>query len=310
MSKNTLMEHDDPTWKFEGFRSPNFTTVPDEVFDVLVPRLSGAEVKALLYIIRRTFGFKKERDSISISQMLHGIVKRNGERLDSGAGLSKPTLCRALATLVEKGVIISTRQYDYNGSNMATSYQLNMRDYREPVVQKEQDAETHSDIETSETLGQKVRQGGLSQNLTKGVSQNLTKPLVKKRDIQETVTKRQGQKNVNVALRNQRPPNPLHLLPDIRSEQAHIDLIADDILSALGDRQSAGFYRLVARKIPESVIRRGLSELKQGRVEAKPKVFTSEMMRFAKEHVEADLSSRTGELEETRKTLVARLTYE
>jgi hypothetical protein len=308
------MENDDPTWKFEGFRSPNFTTVPDEVFDVLVPRLSGAEVKALLYIIRRTFGFKKERDSISISQMLHGIVKRNGERLDSGAGLSKPTLCRALATLVEKGVIISTRQYDYNGSNMATSYQLNMRDYRAPVAQKEkekeQDAETHADVETSETLGQKTRQGGLSQNLTKGVSQNLTKPLVKKRDIQETVTKRQVQKNVNVALSNRKPPNPLHLLPDSQSEEANIRLIADDILCALGDQQSASFYRLVARKIPESIIRRGLSELKQGRVEAKPKVFTSEMMRYAKERVESDLSSRIGDFEETRKTLVARLTYE
>lgn len=304
------MEHDDPTWKFEGFRSPNFTTVPDEVFDVLVPRLSGAEVKALLYIIRRTFGFKKERDSISISQMLHGIVKRNGERLDSGAGLSKPTLCRALATLVEKGVIISTRQYDYNGSNMATSYQLNMRDYRAPVTQKVPDAKTHADVETSETLGQKTRQAPLSQKFTKGVSQNLTKPLVKKRDIQETVTKRQVQKNVNVALSNRKPPNPLHLLPDSQSEEANIRLIAEDILSALGDHQSASFYRLVARKIPESIIRRGLSELKQGRVEAKPKVFTSEMMRYAKERVESDIGSRIGEFEETRKTLVARLTYE
>ncbi len=70
------MEHDDPTWQFEGFRSPNFTTVPDELFDDLIPRLSGAEVKVLLYIVRRTFGFKKERDNISISQMLEGIVKK------------------------------------------------------------------------------------------------------------------------------------------------------------------------------------------------------------------------------------------
>lgn len=310
MSKNIHMEHDDPTWKFEGFRSPNFTTVPDEVFDVLVPHLSGAEVKALLYIIRRTFGFKKERDSISISQMLHGIVKRNGERLDAGAGLSKPTLCRALATLVEKGVIISKRQYDYNGSNMATSYQLNMRDYRAPVTQEEGDAGTQADSETSDTLGKKTRQGGLSQNLTKGGSQNLTKPLVKKRDIQETVTKRQGQNNVNVAVSNRKPPNPLHLLPDNQADEANIRLIADDILSALGDQQSANFYRLVARKIPESIIRRVLSELKQGRVEAKPKVFTSEMMRYAKERLESDLDSRIGKFEENRKTLVARLTYE
>ena len=52
---------------FQGFRSPRYTQVPDEVFDELMPRLSGAELKVLLYIIRRTFGFKKERDNISLT---------------------------------------------------------------------------------------------------------------------------------------------------------------------------------------------------------------------------------------------------
>lgn len=53
------MDRDVEKWQFEGFSSPNFTSVPDEFFDVLAPRLSGSEVKVLLYIIRRTFGFKK-----------------------------------------------------------------------------------------------------------------------------------------------------------------------------------------------------------------------------------------------------------
>lgn len=44
---------------FFGFKSPNYTTVPDELFDILLPRLSGAELKVLLYIVRRTFGWKK-----------------------------------------------------------------------------------------------------------------------------------------------------------------------------------------------------------------------------------------------------------
>jgi hypothetical protein len=314
------MEHDDPTWQFEGFRSPNFTTVPDELFDDLIPRLSGAEVKVLLYIVRRTFGFKKERDNISISQMLEGIVKKNGERLDLGAGLSKPTLCRALASLAEKKIIIATRQFDYNGGYLATCYQLNMGGTK-PTQEATQEAIATSNESTGAgeeavvtdepaTLGKKMRQGGLSQNLPKGMSQNLTKPLVKKRDIQETVIKKQITKNVNVASAAKNSTNPLHLLPDIRSEQEHIHLIADDILVALGDQQSTRFYQLVARKIPESVIRKALSELKQGRVVNQAKVFTSEMMRYAKTKVETDLDSRASTLRESRQMLVARLTYE
>ena len=142
------------------------------------------------------------------------------------------------------------------------------------------------------------------------MSQNLTKPLVKKRDIQETVIKKQITKNVNVASADKNSTNPLHLLPDIRSEQEHIHLIADDILVALGDQQSTRFYQLVARKIPEPVIRKALSELKQGRVINQAKVFTSEMMRYAKTKVETDLDSRASTLRESRQMLVARLTYE
>jgi hypothetical protein len=44
---------------FPGFQFPTTTPVPDEVFDVLMPQLRGAELKVLLYICRRTFGFKK-----------------------------------------------------------------------------------------------------------------------------------------------------------------------------------------------------------------------------------------------------------
>jgi hypothetical protein len=40
--------------KFQGFASPNYAQVPDALFDELLPDLSGAELKVLLYIIRRT----------------------------------------------------------------------------------------------------------------------------------------------------------------------------------------------------------------------------------------------------------------
>lgn len=266
------MEHADDQWRFEGFRSSNFTSVPDEFFDVLAPRLSGGEVKVLLYIIRRTFGFKKERDCISISQMLNGITKKTGARLDHGAGLSKPSLCRALNSLAEKHVIIATRQFDFNGGFVATCYQLNMHGTNP----------TDDNRSDSATLGKKMRQGGLSQNLTKGMSQNLTKPLVKKRDIQDTVNNKQVDKNVNVAKKGERRRS-LHGLQDRNQPIALTNLITEDILAALGDEHSEAFYRLVARKVPETIIRRRLSEVRQGGAVSAPKVFTTKIMEYAEE---------------------------
>ena len=56
--------------KFPGFLRPTTTPVPDEVFDVLMDMLTGAELKVVLYICRRTFGFRKEADNISLTQMI------------------------------------------------------------------------------------------------------------------------------------------------------------------------------------------------------------------------------------------------
>jgi hypothetical protein len=111
---------------FPGFRSPTYTMVPDEVFDELLPELSGAELKVLLYIIRRTFGFKRESDTISLSQMLHGIRTRDGRALDRGVGLSKKTLLDALRSLGARRIILSQRRQSAEKGNEPTAYRLNV----------------------------------------------------------------------------------------------------------------------------------------------------------------------------------------
>lgn len=73
----------------------------------------------------------------------------------------------------------------------------------------------------------------------------------------------------------------MHHLEDAQGDTDHVRLIADDILSALGDRRSERFYFLVARKVPEALIRKTLSELKEGGAESPAKVFTSRMMGYA-----------------------------
>ena len=52
---------------------PTTTPVPDDVFDLLMPQLTGAELKVLLYLCRRTFGFKQDAADISLGERAHNL---------------------------------------------------------------------------------------------------------------------------------------------------------------------------------------------------------------------------------------------
>jgi hypothetical protein len=271
------MDRNDADWKFDGFASPNFTSVPDEFFDDLVTRIGNAELRVLLYIIRRTFGFKKQRDSISLSQMVDGIVRKDGTRLDSGTGLKKAAVCKALNSLERQGIIYRTKQFDVLGGAVATSYQLHMKG-AVPV----------------ETAGEGTpvsqrRQGGgypCLRTETGGVS-GRGRPLSTPVDTQYTVNNIQGDNNVNVPKRKGRAAkasdNDLHHLPDLEQPEGLTNLIARDILSTLGDEHSRAFYHLVACKVPEYLVRKALSEARQGGAVSPAKVFTSRIMGYAGE---------------------------
>jgi len=114
-------------FSFEGFSSPNGTIVPDEVFDVLMPQLSNCELRVMLYIVRRTFGFKKDSDDISLSQMAVGIRTRDGRILDRGTGLSKSSVARGVNGLVEKRIVEKTRNQCTKKGDQATTYRLRFK---------------------------------------------------------------------------------------------------------------------------------------------------------------------------------------
>ncbi len=156
---------------FTGFDGPNYTQVPDALFDELLAYLSGTELKVLLYIMRRTFGFKRDSDQISLSQMLTGIVKRNGERLDHGTGVSKPSLLRALRSLQEKNILITERCRSVDRGDEPTVYRLNIR-------------ETTPGKKMSLPLVKKVGQGGGEETLPGPWSTNVS---TQETGVQETV---------------------------------------------------------------------------------------------------------------------------
>ncbi len=113
---------------FQGFEPANTTPVPDILFDELLEKLSGPELKCILYIIRRTLGFKKQIDSISLTQFHKGITTSDGRVLDHGCGLSSRSLiARTLASLEQQGYIIATRGKDESREHIITRYQIHFR---------------------------------------------------------------------------------------------------------------------------------------------------------------------------------------
>ncbi|HSH78592.1 MAG TPA: replication protein [Herpetosiphonaceae bacterium] len=144
--------------------------VPDEAFDELMADLSGSEWKVLSYIIRRTFGFKKQSDDISLSQIANGITTAGGRRLDHGTGLSKPSVIAAVKVLVERNIVLAEHRSSAEKGHEPTRYRLNVVD---PLVKK-------------------VDKGSLeeidpSQKSLQGASKTVLQALVRKHDKQETV---------------------------------------------------------------------------------------------------------------------------
>lgn len=76
-----------------GFRPPNYTQLPNELFDDWLPHLGLAELKVLMVIMRKTFGWHKVRDRISLSQL---------EKL---TGLKRTHITKATKNLVQKRLI-------------------------------------------------------------------------------------------------------------------------------------------------------------------------------------------------------------
>ena len=102
-----------PDWEaFPGLYPPLYTQTPDVFFDWVAPFLPEIELRVLLYLIRRTLGFKKQGDQITIDQIAGGIVTRDGTRLDWGAQIGERSVQRALSGLEAKGLIERHKQLD------------------------------------------------------------------------------------------------------------------------------------------------------------------------------------------------------
>lgn len=96
---------------------PNSFQHPNIYVDKYMSFLTNNELRVLLYMMRRIFGFQKRQDTISLSQMTDGIVTNEGERLDYGAGLSRPACIKAVKGLKEFGLVQEVAENDPETNN-------------------------------------------------------------------------------------------------------------------------------------------------------------------------------------------------
>ncbi len=105
---------------------PNSTQIPDVILDLWMAELSGAELKVVLYVARRTYGFGKECDNISLNQIASGIKKRDGTVLDRGTGLSISSVTRAVKSLEEQRFLIRRTNINDKNEHEENTYSLNL----------------------------------------------------------------------------------------------------------------------------------------------------------------------------------------
>lgn len=114
-------------YKFQGIESPNYTQVPNVFLDELMSELTGSELKVLMYITRRTFGFGKKSDNISLNQIANGIIKKDGTILDKGIGSSIRHIQRAIKGLVDKNIIVKVKRASKEKGLESNNYSLKFK---------------------------------------------------------------------------------------------------------------------------------------------------------------------------------------
>lgn len=82
-----------------------FDPIPSLLIEEWLPLLTLPELRCLLYICRRTWGFKKEWDAITIEQFCRGVKNREGKQVDVGIGFGETYVRDTLRGLEKRGLI-------------------------------------------------------------------------------------------------------------------------------------------------------------------------------------------------------------
>lgn len=96
--------------------APNFTQVPNIIFDHWMKILTPGEFKVLLCICRKTFGWSKKKDRISLRQ------------ISEFTGLGRQSLPKMLNRLCDLGLLKKHKQKTEWGDDAPNEYEINVVD--------------------------------------------------------------------------------------------------------------------------------------------------------------------------------------
>lgn len=135
-------------------QAPNYTQIPNIVIDYWSSVLTPAEFKVLIFICRKTFGFQKKSDKISLSQ----IMKAN-KLSDRGA-------LNCIETLEKKHKLLKVKRKKKPGRNDMNTYSLVISDKVVPA-EKENKKRVNSVTEENKKRVNSVLEKGELSSYTK-----------------------------------------------------------------------------------------------------------------------------------------------
>jgi len=86
--------------KYAGPKS-GYTKFPNDFLEALYKHLGDQESRVLLFLVRKTWGWNKKSDFISLNQFVKEL------------GILKPNVCRALSSLVKRRIVTVNRDKTY-----------------------------------------------------------------------------------------------------------------------------------------------------------------------------------------------------
>lgn len=118
-----------------AFAAPNYTQVPNDFFDQVVPTLKEGELRVLIVMMRQTFGWWKKWDKISLGQ------------LEKKTGMCRDAVNNALRSLIEKG-LLEKKQVGPNGAQK-TWYSIRVEPVPDDPEEENPDDEYDPNLEDS-----------------------------------------------------------------------------------------------------------------------------------------------------------------
>ena len=158
---------------------PNAFQIPNSVIDELLAKLTCAELKCYLFVVRKTKGWNKESDSISVSQFMEVT------------GLSNRSVITACESLVEMGLLersggerklntYSVKAFDISQTGEKSSSDKTGENFSQTGEKSSSDKTGENFSQTGEKSSSDLVKKVHTQNNNKNTIQNTSKKNTKK----------------------------------------------------------------------------------------------------------------------------------